>query len=87
MGFRGDIKSCFDKISHDLLLAHIPMEIRVILQKWLKSGYMEKHVLHEMTEGTPQGGPNHAPYTKGNFQFERTVVGWRERYTLDLRRR
>src|SRR5712664_3068985 len=51
----GDIKSCFDKISHDWLLAHVPMD-RVILQKWLKSGYMEKHVLHESTDGTPQGG-------------------------------
>ena len=40
----GDIKSCFDKISHDWLLAHVLMD-RVILQKWLKSGYMEKHVL------------------------------------------
>jgi hypothetical protein len=31
---------------------------------------------------------NHAPYTKGNFQFERTVAGWRERYALlDLRRK
>ena len=29
---------------------------RVILQKWLKSGYMEKHVLHESMDGTPQGG-------------------------------
>jgi RNA-directed DNA polymerase len=29
---------------------------RTILQKWLKSGYMDKHVLHETTEGTPQGG-------------------------------
>jgi RNA-directed DNA polymerase len=29
---------------------------RVILQKWLKAGYMEKHVLHETTDGTPQGG-------------------------------
>ena len=29
---------------------------RVILQKWLKSGYMEKHVLHETMDGTPQGG-------------------------------
>jgi len=29
---------------------------------------------------------NHAPYTKGNFQFERTVTGWRTRYpVLDLR--
>jgi len=51
----GDIKSCFDKISHDWLLAHVPMD-RVILQKWLKSGYMEKRVLHESTDGTPQGG-------------------------------
>jgi RNA-directed DNA polymerase len=51
----GDIKSCFDKISHDWLLAHVPMD-RVILQKWLKSGYMEKHVLHESMDGTPQGG-------------------------------
>ena len=50
-----DIKSCFDQISHDWLLAHVPMD-RAILQKWLKSGYMEKHVLHETTDGTPQGG-------------------------------
>src|SRR5256712_6207055 len=51
----GDIKSCFDRISHDWLLAHVPMD-RAILQKWLKSGYMEKHVLHETRDGTPQGG-------------------------------
>src|SRR5215471_11653970 len=50
-----DIKSCFDEISHDWLLAHVPMD-RVILQKWLKAGYMDKNVLHETTEGTPQGG-------------------------------
>jgi RNA-directed DNA polymerase len=51
----GDIKSCFDRISHDWLLAHVPMD-RVILQKWLKAGYMDQHVLHETTDGTPQGG-------------------------------
>jgi RNA-directed DNA polymerase len=51
----GDIKSCFDRISHDWLLAHVPMD-RAILQKWLKSGYMEKHILHETADGTPQGG-------------------------------
>src|SRR6202790_4060930 len=51
----GDIKSCFDRISHDWLLAHVPMD-RAILQKWLRSGYMEKNVLHETTDGTPQGG-------------------------------
>ena len=37
----GDIMSCFDKISHDWLVAHIPMD-KAILQKWLKAGYMEK---------------------------------------------
>ena len=51
----GDIKSCFDRISHDWLLAHVPMD-RAILQKWLKAGYMDKHVFHETTDGTPQGG-------------------------------
>ena len=55
----GDIKSCFDRISHDWLLAHVPID-RAILQKWLKSGYMEKHVLHETTDGTPQGGSRFA---------------------------
>jgi RNA-directed DNA polymerase len=50
-----DIKSCFDRISQDWLLNHVSMD-RVILKKWLTSGYMEKHVLHETTEGTPQGG-------------------------------
>ncbi len=51
----GDIKGCFDAISHDWLLAHIPME-KAILRKWLKAGYMEKYVLHPTEEGTPQGG-------------------------------
>ena len=51
----GDIRSCFDRISHAWLVAHVPMD-RVILQKWLKSGYMDKHAFHETTEGTPQGG-------------------------------
>jgi RNA-directed DNA polymerase len=50
-----DVKSCFDRISHAWILAHVPMD-RTILQKWLKSGYMDKHVLYETTDGTPQGG-------------------------------
>jgi RNA-directed DNA polymerase len=51
----GDIKSCFDRISHEWLLNHAPMD-RVVLKQWLTAGYMEKHVLHETTDGTPQGG-------------------------------
>ena len=51
----GDIKGCFDAISHDWLLSHIPLE-KVMLRKWLKAGYMEGRVLHPTEEGTPQGG-------------------------------
>jgi RNA-directed DNA polymerase len=51
----GDIKSCFDKISHPWLLSHIPME-KTILNKWLKAGYMDKSVLYPTEDGTPQGG-------------------------------
>lgn len=51
----GDIKSCFDKIQHDWLLANIPMD-KKILKKWLKAGYIEDKTLHVTEEGTPQGG-------------------------------
>lgn len=51
----GDIKSCFDRISHDWLMAHIPIE-KAILRKWLKAGYMEEGTFHTTDEGTPQGG-------------------------------
>ena len=36
-------------------MAQIPM-CKTILQKWLKAGFMEKHVLYATEEGTPQGG-------------------------------
>src|SRR5712691_3087275 len=51
----GDIKSCFDKISHPWLLSHVPMD-KTILNKWLKAGYMDKSVLYPTDDGTPQGG-------------------------------
>lgn len=44
----------FDRISHEWLLAHVPME-RAILRKWLKAGFMEKTVVHSTEAGTPQG--------------------------------
>lgn len=50
-----DIKACFDRISHDWLLAHIPLPKRV-LRQWLKSGYMDKEARFETDDGTPQGG-------------------------------
>jgi RNA-directed DNA polymerase len=51
----GDIKGCFDNISHDWLLANIPTD-RTILKKWLKAGYMEDRQLFPTEAGTPQGG-------------------------------
>ena len=51
----GDIRSCFDAISHEWLLAHIPMD-KGMLKKWLKAGYLENHHFHVTAEGTPQGG-------------------------------
>lgn len=51
----GDLKSCFDKISHKWVEAHAPMD-KTILHKWLKAGFIEKHVLKPTEEGCPQGG-------------------------------
>jgi RNA-directed DNA polymerase len=51
----GDIKSCYDRISHPWMLANVPMD-KVILQKWLEAGFLEKNVFFATTEGTPQGG-------------------------------
>jgi len=51
----GDIKSCFDRISHPWLLANIPMDASS-LRRWLEAGYWEKGRLFPTREGTPQGG-------------------------------
>jgi RNA-directed DNA polymerase len=51
----GDIKACFDRISHSWLLAHVPMDTRR-LRQWLEAGFLEKHAWFATTEGTPQGG-------------------------------
>lgn len=51
----GDIKSCFDHISHDWLMANVCID-KTILRKWLKAGYVDKHSFYETVAGTPQGG-------------------------------
>jgi RNA-directed DNA polymerase len=51
----GDIRACFDGISHEWLLAHIAMD-RAMLHKWLKAGFVEKQVLYPTEVGVPQGG-------------------------------
>lgn len=51
----GDIKACFDNISHEWLLDNVPLE-KKILKQWLKAGYVENQTLFPTPEGTPQGG-------------------------------
>ena len=50
----GDIKGCFDNISHDWILKNIPLSKKP-LKEWLKSGYKEGQKLFPTTSGTPQG--------------------------------
>jgi RNA-directed DNA polymerase len=77
-----DLRAYFDSVQHYLLLEKVARRV-------------SRCEGHE----TPQPGPevdgeersparrsDHAPYTKGNFQFERIITGWRDRYPLlDLR--
>lgn len=51
----GDIKGCFDNISHEWLLNNIPMD-KSILKQFLKAGYIFQHNLFPTKTGTPQGG-------------------------------
>ena len=51
----GDIKGCFDNISHEWLLANVPTD-KVILRKWLEAGFIYRRQLFPTEAGTPQGG-------------------------------
>lgn len=51
----GDIKGCFDNISHDWLMGNIPMNKRV-LKQFLKSGFVHHGELFPTETGSPQGG-------------------------------
>ena len=51
----GDIKACFDEISHQWILDNIPLD-RQILKKWLSAGYIEEKTVYPTRKGTPQGG-------------------------------
>jgi RNA-directed DNA polymerase len=73
----GDIRSCFDQISHEWLLAHIPMDKR-ILHTWLKAGFIEGSVFHETEAGTPQGGI--CSPVLANLTLDGLEVKLRERY-------
>jgi RNA-directed DNA polymerase len=81
----GDIKSCFDRINHEWLLAHVPMD-KVILRKWLKAGFLEKNVLFATTEGTPQGGIISPALANRTLDGLEDLLAERFSYTRDRRR-
>jgi RNA-directed DNA polymerase len=51
----GDIKGCFDHISHAWMTNNLCMD-KEIMTKWLKAGFIETGKLFPTNEGTPQGG-------------------------------
>lgn len=51
----GDIKGCFDNISHEWLQDNIPMDKR-IMKQFLKSGFIYEGELFPTETGSPQGG-------------------------------
>lgn len=81
----GDIKACFDRISHEWLTENIPMDPST-LRKWLKAGFCEKGQWYPSEAGTPQGGI--ASPTLANMVLdglERRV--WESSGTSNLERR
>lgn len=50
-----DIQGCFDHMSHDWMLEHIPMDTS-ILRKWLQAGIVDQGQWFPTEVGTPQGG-------------------------------
>lgn len=50
-----DISGCFDNIGHDWLIANVPTD-KVVLRKWLESGFVLNGELFATEAGTPQGG-------------------------------
>lgn len=50
----GDIKSCFDRISHNWLIDNVQMD-KQVLNKWLKSGVIDKKKFYSTDMGAPQG--------------------------------
>lgn len=52
---KADIANCFDHISHEWVLRHIPLPCK-LLRRWLKAGYLERTIWHPTHAGVPQGG-------------------------------
>lgn len=57
-----DVTKFFDRVNHDILMTRIGQTIRDkrvlrLIGRYLRCGVMMNGVVHEVAEGTPQGGP------------------------------
>jgi group II intron reverse transcriptase/maturase len=83
-----DIKSFFDRISHEQLITFIRHRIadrRVVrlIQKWLSAGVLEDGEWKRMQEGTPQGG-SASPLLANiylHYALDLWVQSWRRKRT------
>lgn len=54
--FEGDFKGCFDNLRHDYIMEQIRyFPNKDIIEKWLKSGYIDNNVFNETDRGGGQG--------------------------------
>ena len=82
-----DIRSFFDKISHEWLVKFIEHRIadrRVVrlIQKWMKAGVLEEGKRIWVAEGTPQGG-SASPLLANvylHYVFDLWVQAWRRKH-------
>jgi group II intron reverse transcriptase/maturase len=82
-----DIRAFYDTIDHGWMQKFIEHKIadrRMVrlLMKWLHAGVMENGELHEVEEGTPQGG-SISPLLSNiylHYVFDLWVQQWRKRY-------
>ncbi len=83
--WEGDIRGCFDELSHVWLLDHIPTH-KEKLRAWLQAGFMERGVFHPTADGTPQGGIISATVANGALDgLERLLLAhFKGRHKVNL---
>jgi len=69
----GDIKGCFDNISHDWLMNNVPMD-KDIMHQFLKSGFVHQGELFPTKAGSPQGGAISSLYANMTLDGIETLI-------------
>ena len=94
-----DLSDYFGQIPHAALMQSIARRVsdgRLLgwVKAWLEmaveeddghGGRRRTNRARRERKGTPQGAPITPRTQKGNFQFDRVILGWRDRPVLDLR--